>query len=203
MKETNMSVVQNLFLAAQTNDIEMMKEALKTTPVDTPAESESYTALMIAANYGFLDMVNLLIEAGANVNAKSDGGVTALQLCISPKHDESARIAVRLLAAGADAHVKTGGGNTPLMEAVYMANMDVIKVLLSANVDVNAKNQYGETALMTVFVGGDEPEIVSLLLDAGADKELVNVDGESAADIAHRLSRAQAFSVLCNKVKTE
>jgi uncharacterized protein len=192
-----MSVIPNIFLAAQNNDKDLMIEALKTTSVDLPGENEGYTALMIASNYGFSDMVELLLKSGANVNAQTTGGMTALALSISPKEEEAARIVSQLLAAGADVNLASGGGNTPLMEAAYQGNTTVLKVLLKAGADVNRKNQYAETALMTTLVGGDEPEIIRLLLEAGADKELKSVDDEQAADIAHRLSRTQSFTALC------
>ena len=191
------TVVQNIFLAAQTNNIELMRETLKTEDVNTRAPSEAFTPLMIAANYGFYEMVELLLEQGADITAESEGGATALSLSISPKQEECAKIVKRLLQAGAKPNQASGGGNTPLMEACYQGNVAAITLLLEAGADVNAKNQFNETALMTTLIGGDEPLIITTLLKNGADKEVKSSDGETAADIAHRLHRGNSFALLC------
>jgi ankyrin repeat protein len=57
------------------------------------------TALMWAAAAGHVDVVRLLIEAGADVRAVDDEGVTALHLARANGHTE---VAAALLAAGAD-----------------------------------------------------------------------------------------------------
>lgn len=191
------TIVQNIFLAAQSNNIELMKETLRTEDVNARAPSEAFTALMIAANYGFYEMVDILLGANADVNAQSEGGATALSLCMSPKYDESAKIAKRLIEAGARVNLASGGGNTPLMEACYQGNVVVINLLIQAGADVNAKNQFNETPLMSVLVGGDEPLLVTTLIANGADRAIVNSDGETAADIAHRLQRTNSFVLLC------
>lgn len=190
-------VVPNLFLAAQNNDKDLMVEALKTTDINM-AGPGGYSALMVVANYGFVDMVDFLLSQGPNVNSQSEGGLTALALSISPKEEESALIVEKLIAAGADVNLASGGGNTPLMEAAYQGNKTVLQLLLKAGANVNATNKFNETALFSVLVGGDEPEIVAILLNAGINKELTNTDGELATDIAHRLSRPRAFTVLCS-----
>jgi ankyrin repeat protein len=190
-------VVPNLFLAAQNNDKDLMIEALKTTDINM-AGPGGYTALMVVANYGFVDMVDYLLSQAPSVNAQSEGGQTALALSISPKEEESALVVEKLLAAGADVNLASGGGNTPLMEAAYQGNKAVLQLVLKAGADVNAVNKFNETALFSALVGGDEPEIVSLLLKAGINKELANTDGELATDIAHRLSRPRSFTVLCS-----
>ena len=193
-----MSVVHDLFTAAQSNNVDMMRNALLSPTVDVNmrSENEGFTPLMVAANYGFFDLVEMLLAAGADVNAQSDGGTTALILAVSPKQEESAKIISRLLEGGAKVNLVSGGGNSALMEAAYQANTAVIEVLLRSGADINMTNNHGETALMTTLVGGDEPELITRLLQAGADKERITSEGEQAVDIAHRLSRVNSFRVL-------
>jgi ankyrin repeat protein len=68
---------------------------------DVNAREQRYgdTALMWAAVAGHVDVVRLLIEAGADVRAVDDEGVTALQLARANGHTE---VAAALLAAGAN-----------------------------------------------------------------------------------------------------
>lgn len=78
-----------------------------------------------------------LIRAGANVNAKSDIGLT-------PLHGASAEITELLISAGADVNAASGSGLTPLL---LSRDTRVIGQLLSAGADPNAKNQFGFTLL--------------------------------------------------------
>ncbi len=69
---------------------------------------------MEAASGGYADIVKLLIEHGANVNAKSSVGNTALTYACCGGYEDVVRI---LLDAGADVEHQNDNGHTPLMEA--------------------------------------------------------------------------------------
>ncbi len=69
---------------------------------------------MEAASGGYSDIVKLLIDHGANVNAKSSVGNTALTYACCGGYEEVVRI---LLEAGADVEHQNENGHTPLMEA--------------------------------------------------------------------------------------
>jgi uncharacterized protein len=79
----------------------MERRTVHRTHADVNAREKRYgdTALMWAAVAGHVDVVRLLIEAGADVRAVDDEGVTALQLARANGHTE---VANALLAAGAD-----------------------------------------------------------------------------------------------------
>ena len=77
------------------------RHAIQRNRADVNAREQRYgdTALMWAAVAGHVDVVRLLIEAGADVRAVDDEGVTALHLARANGHTE---VAVALLAAGAN-----------------------------------------------------------------------------------------------------
>ena len=80
------------------------------------ASAEGETVLMTAARSGSADLVRLLIESGAEVNANETWrGQTALMWAIAEKHLPVVRI---LLENGADINAKTGKGFTPFLFAV-------------------------------------------------------------------------------------
>jgi hypothetical protein len=81
-------------------------------------DAEGWTPLMNAATEGITDMVELLIEFGANTNH----------------------------AAASKASVNDEG-STPLMSAAFNGKYDVVKILLSADADVNAETPLGASAL--------------------------------------------------------
>ena len=69
---------------------------------------------MEAASGGYADIVKLLIDHGANVNAKSSVGNTALTYACCGGYEDVVKI---LLDAGADVEHQNENGHTPLMEA--------------------------------------------------------------------------------------
>jgi ankyrin repeat protein len=71
---------------------------------------------MFAALFSSPEIVTVLIEAGADVNAKSDDGSTSLMFTASGKRYNLAPESVKLLIeAGADVNAKSDDGSTPLM----------------------------------------------------------------------------------------
>ncbi|MCL2103738.1 MAG: ankyrin repeat domain-containing protein [Kiritimatiellaeota bacterium] len=75
-------------------------------------------------------------------------------------------------------------GCTLLMHAVKCGTVDEVKGLLSAGIDVNAKNERGETALLIAsFAGTDawtDADIFKILLSAGADVNVMDKSGHTA-----------------------
>ncbi len=85
------------------------------------------TALMSASNKGHTDIVRLLIEKGANINAKDDRyGRTALMSASYKGHADTIRI---LLNKGADVNVKDKNGKTALEHASSNGHTDIVSLL--------------------------------------------------------------------------
>ena len=123
-----------------------------------------------------------MIDAGADVNAKTDGGNTPLH---SAAVFGKAEMIPILVKAGADVNAKDEYdntplhlavfkgiaeviGNTPLHLAVFKGNVEVISVLVKAGADVNAKGFVGWTPLHTAARTG-QTEVISILVQARAD----------------------------------
>jgi ankyrin repeat protein len=131
-------------------------------------EDPDVTPLMRAADNGDTNSVKRLVVAGADVNARGQGGQTALMYACRGGTG-SLDLVRSLLAAGADVNARDREGTTTLLLAVTSSgrsdHSSVVRELLAAHADVNVKNKDGETALM----GADDVETVSALLAAGAD----------------------------------
>jgi len=180
-----------LWYACETDDLPLLLEALTTNAVDERSPNEAYTPLMVAANHASLRVVDYLIRKGADVNAQSDGGETALMLAARGT-DEQAVVNTThlLLAAGANPNLVSGGGNSALMEAAYSGHAAVIKLLIEAGAQVNHENQYNETALFVGSLRRGTVEAVAALLAAGADPKHEDKDGSRAADVAAKNNAA-------------
>ena len=150
------------------------------------ASAEGETVLMTAARTGSADLVRLLIEHGADVNAKETWrGQTALMWAIAEKHLSVVRI---LLENGADLDAKTGKGFTPFLFAVRGGDFDIVRALLVAGANVNETGGEGTTALAIAIVNAHF-ELAAFLLDQGADPN-IDMPGGTAL---HALTRTRNY----------
>ena len=118
------------------------------------------TALIMASQEGHTEIVAMLLEKGANVNAKTKDGRRALFLASANGHAE---IVAMLLAAGADVNAKDNDGWTALIVASWYGHTETVAILLQNGADVNAKRNYdGFTALILASKKG-HTDIVKLL----------------------------------------
>jgi ankyrin repeat protein len=141
---------------------------------------EGATPLMLAAHHGYTDLVNQLLEKGAEVNGENEAGETALiyaaragytaivQMLIQKGAKLEAKIKkvnLGIIRPDAQYHIQTNVGQTALIAAAKFGHTETVKVLLSNGANINAKTDSGETALM---LAKKYPEIVKLLQQAGA-----------------------------------
>ncbi|CAK9019884.1 unnamed protein product [Durusdinium trenchii] len=96
-----------------------------------------------AAALGYLEVVRMLLEAGAEKNAATQDGETALMAAARDGHLEVVQV---LLEAGAEKNAATQDGETALMAAARDGHLEVVQVLLKAGADKNAATQDEETA---------------------------------------------------------
>lgn len=98
--------------------------------------------LMTCAKTGTADAISLLIEFGASVNAKEPAqNQTSLMWAAAEKHPDAVRA---LIAAHADLNAHSKQGFTALHFAARVGDVESIKLLLAAGVDVNILTQAGE-----------------------------------------------------------
>jgi len=152
--------------AAEKMDRPAIRALLKErTPVDAP-QVDGMTALLWATHHDDVHIVDMLVGAGANVNAANRYGVTPLSLACTNGNGAMVEL---LLKAGADPGAPGAGGETPLMTAARSGNLRSVKALLSRGVIVDGKDsRRGQTALMWAAAEG-HAEVAQALIDAGAD----------------------------------
>ena len=154
--------------------------------------SKHVTFFITATRTMYLDLMSLLLERGADVNAAStDDGETALMEACQYGRAEVVRF---LLERGADVNAVKKDGFTPLMLACSNGHYSqwqrqycyVARLLLEKGADVNAQQGNGKhistpgwTSLMWACARG-HLDLVSLLLEKGADVNNVAGDGQTA-----------------------
>lgn len=122
------------------------------------------TPLFIAVEDGHREIVEMLISAGVNVNARS--GHFPTQPLVEAAEKGYSDIVELLIHAGATLNTKYT--RTPLGMAAWKGHSDVVRILLDAGADVDHSDNLGETPLDHAIVE-DNKEIVRILLKAGAD----------------------------------
>uniref|UniRef100_A0A8C5U0U6 Poly [ADP-ribose] polymerase n=1 Tax=Malurus cyaneus samueli TaxID=2593467 RepID=A0A8C5U0U6_9PASS len=90
------------------------------------------------------DVVEHLLQTGANVHARDDGGLIPLHNACSFGHAEVVSL---LLCQGADPNARDNWNYTPLHEAAIKGKIDVCIVLLQHGADPNIRNTDGKSAL--------------------------------------------------------
>jgi ankyrin repeat protein len=89
------------------------------------------------------------------------------------------------IAAGASANARFAGGVPLLIGAVKSGNVDVVRALLRAGAEVDARNDFEETALMlSAEAASSQVEMAQLLIASGADVHLVNRNADTALHMA-------------------
>ncbi len=124
----------------------------------------------------------LLDETPGLVGESSPDGYTPLHVAARSGRGE---VVALLLERGADPEAVSHNPLTvrPLHAAVEGGARDCVERLLDANVDIDAKQQGGDTALHLAIAAENE-ELTELLLGHAADPTLVNDRGQNALDVA-------------------
>ena len=129
-------------------------------------------ALIIAAWAGLTEIVQLLLEHGADINVRDESDGTALQET-SNSPNAGAEMVQLLVERGADVNAQGGEYYTALQAACDSGSEKVVQLLLEKGADVNAQGGHYGTALQAACYSGSE-KAVQLLLEKGAD---VNTQG--------------------------
>jgi len=175
-----------LFLSAWHGDIPKLKESLnKGAQVDGKSEWHGQTALSIAILEGHKDIVEILLENGANPNGMIERMIdaeqrTALMAAVVSGNNEIVEL---LIEHGAKMDEKDEMGRTALMIAAR-THKDIVKFLLEKGANLNEKDgHHGNNALNHAVKAGNK-HIAELLIDNGTKVDEKNEDGQTALMIA-------------------
>ena len=112
---------------------------------------DGYTALMMAARYGHDTCVELLIQAGADVNKQEDSCTALIGAALDGHHKHTCL--KLLIGAGADVNTPDDEGRTALMWEGMNGHDKYVEILVQAGVDVNKVDGYGYTPLLQAAQG--------------------------------------------------
>ncbi|TNY20484.1 putative proteolysis and peptidolysis-related protein [Rhodotorula diobovata] len=138
------------------------------------------TALISAATTGSLEMVKLLLGAGADVTATNSRCATALHYAASKGHVSIGRL---LLDKGGDVNARDRANQLPLHRASTTGSLPFLHLLLSSTSPhpphkprLNLSDRAGHTPLHLAVESG-HAEVAVALIEAGADRDKGDADG--------------------------
>lgn len=204
-------------------DVNYAEPKFRYTPLSSAAGNQSETFVTLTESGGYtgpfpdsLETVRLLIEAGANPSHVDAFSASPLRTAMRVGNTEIARL---LLRAGADVHQKIPAGigsqkgDTVLMETIghYAVHRDIaaIRLLLDFGANPNDRNEmdYQEDqerrggpwqgySVLSYAARHGFHDIVTLLLERGADPTLSRTDGVTAYDLALREKHPKTAALL-------
>jgi ankyrin repeat protein len=155
--------------------------------------------LLYASSNGRTELVAMLLEEGADVNVKDNGGNTALIKASLGGHLE---IVARLLEKDANVNARSNAGNTALIWASIQGHTETAAMLLENGADVNEENHRGLSALSAAGLKGHS-ETVVMLLEKGANVHGTDEQGSTAIILASRKGHTETVKVLEDYIKNK
>jgi ankyrin repeat protein len=145
---------------------------------------DGWTPLMVAAGFNSdAEAITVLVNAGADLHARTEGDVSSLMLASGNNHYP---VVKKLLEHGAELEAKDSSGWTPLIYAVIFNNGEVVSELLTAGAEIETRDNDGWTPLMCAARLSHNGDTISILLKAGADPTVISKEGESVLDLAKK-----------------
>ena len=174
-------------------DVDRTHNESKTCADPNVHSNKRFTALILASECGYQQIVELLLEKQVDPNVQSsENGVTPLILASSNGHYQVVEL---LLKNGADLNIQAEDGSTALIHASIQGHYQVVELLLKNGADPNIQIIEGYTALMfgSIYV---HYQVVEILLKNGADPNIQAEDGSTALILASINGHSHIIEVL-------
>lgn len=165
------------------------------------ADDEGCTALILSVQRHHLTITKMLLEAGADTEAKttsdSSNGSTSLHLAVKSRQPEAIRA---LIEAGANPNSRSSDGTTPLLLAAYQGCVACIRELLRGKADptlgITTPSVGSFIPLDAAAQNGHLDAVRELLQQVGLEGCGGPTRGESALDFAGRQERLEIMATL-------
>jgi len=138
--------INNIFIFIEQKKNDDVKSFLEANGLEIKDEF-GRTSLLNAAFYNNVQLLEWLIEKGADINMQDNNGYTALHFAVQEAHDDSVTL---LLDHSADVNIQDNNGNTPTWVCVMHwkggKNFNNLKKMYEHNADFSIVNNAGRSA---------------------------------------------------------
>jgi len=140
--------------------------------IHSPTDKYGDAPLHRATNSTFIELIKLLIEKGADINAQNNEGWSPLHNAVNNRIIDAVKV---LIKHGANVNAKDGMGLTPLWGCVISCSLldenenpdvciKIAQLLLKAGADTKAKDEYGETIFSEGGINCEDNPVTDYLL---------------------------------------
>ena len=174
-RHTAIPKFNDIHVACLEGSLEKVKSALtQRRELIDHFDQDGHTPLLISALKGSLDIVQYLVENGANVNVKKPLHMsTALgYACV---HGYTA-VADYLIQRGADINARDSAKWTPLHQACHSGHLDLVIMLVHGGADIHARDSLGYTAIHRACMAHDSLNIIQWLMEYAPDNKQKYID---------------------------
>ena len=158
---------QTIFDAAREGDVDKVQQLLDADPELVRAtDDDGRTPLHHAASRGHVEVATVLLDCGAEIDAREEDNETPLHSAAWRSQLATGRL---LIESGADIETRNHWGRTPLLVvARETGNADMARLLIDAGAEINVRDRGGQSPLDLAAWRGFA-ELVDLLLDNTAE----------------------------------
>ncbi|XP_059193236.1 ankyrin-1a isoform X9 [Centropristis striata] len=173
----------------------LSKVMRETCPLSDVSPQTGFTPLHIAAHYENLNVAQLLLNRGANVNFTPKNGITPLHIAARRGNVIMVRL---LLDRGAQIDAKTKDELTPLHCAARNGHVRIIEILLDHGAPIQAKTKNGLSPIH-MAAQGDHMDCVKQLLQYNAEIDDITLDHLTPLHVAAHCGHHRMAKVLLDK----
>ncbi|XP_071112675.1 ankyrin-2-like [Haliotis cracherodii] len=156
-----------LHVACRSDHVEIAERLLEIIPIDD-IDCNGMTPLMFAVKSKCFDLVDFLVEHGANMNIRNNHGQTTLH---TSAWFGNALGCAKLLDLGMFVDIRDSTNRTPLMCVSKNRNdrSEVVNILVERGADINVSDENGDVCLHIAAKSGGHTATSEYLLDSGLD----------------------------------
>ena len=188
---------RRLLAAAQRGDATAAALAVRAGANLETRDQRGRTPLLLAVTEERLAVARLLVHLGANPDALDDQHDTPWLVTGVTGSVDMLEV---LLPAGPDLKIRNRFGGTSLIPASERGHVAYVRRVVRTDIEINHVNNLGWTALLEAVVLGDGSrryqQIVSTLLDAGADPKIADRQGVTALQHAEQRGQRAVARIL-------
>ena len=163
IKATNNSNLNALMIASQCNENpEVISYLIESGIPINSVDENGTTAVLLAAMNPKINIIDTLVNKGADLKSTNNFGLTSLMFAVST--NPNINMIKYLLEKGVDVNAKDANDRTALMHAAFkVTNPDVIYMLITAGADINAEDNSGYNAYRIAKENNPNPAVAETI----------------------------------------
>lgn len=188
-----------LMIAAQKGDVSSIAWLLKHGSDINRTDKQGYHALFYAVESRHMAAVHELLahEPAPTLDIQDNDGRSLLGLAAAgPDAEKSGGLLETLLGAGASLEFENRNKQTVFSIAVDDGQMDMVKLLLGRNADINHRDVWGWNPLFSSIAFTPKPDMLRVLVDGGASLTETLSDGTTALHLAMEQANPDMLRIL-------